>query len=253
MHWNVYPFLYPWEYNIMNRKLLGVVVVSLLLAGCAAGSHFGVPDRAASVPQWVLDAEVAIAKSEASAGARVCPDKIAQAKELAAKAMQTYWACRDAEAQALMAEARKLAADAEACSPPPPVTRNIELSADALFAFNKATLTRQGEATLDKFQQDLRGASVSSIRVIGHTDPLGSDAYNMQLSEQRAHAVAQYLVSRGVPADRIRAEGRGETELKVTPENCAAQGAKTRPALIQCYQPDRRVDVTVTVAAPAGR
>ena len=127
------------------------------------------------------------------------------------------------------------------------------MSADTLFAFNKATLTRQGEAALDKFLQDLRGASVSSIQVIGHTDPLGSDAHNMQLSERRANAVAQYLVSRSVPADRMRAEGRGETELKVTPENCAAQGAKTRPALIQCYQPDRRVDMTVTVAALAAR
>ena len=125
------------------------------------------------------------------------------------------------------------------------------LSADTLFAFNKATLTPQGEAALDKFLQDLRGASVSSMQVIGHTDPLGSDAYNMQLSEKRANRVARYLVSRGVPADRIRAEGRGETELKVTPEECAAQGAKTRPALIQCYQPNRRVDVTVSGAAPA--
>jgi OOP family OmpA-OmpF porin len=237
---------------MINKKLFGLVLISFLsflLAGCATSSHFGVPDRAAHVPQWVLDTEVAIAKAEASAGARVCPDKIAKAKELAAKAMETYWACREAEAKELMAEARKLAADAEVCSAP--VTRKIELSADTLFAFNKATLTPQGEATLDNFVQDLRGASVSSIQVIGHTDPLGSDAYNMQLSEQRANTVAQYLVSRGVPADRIRAEGLGETELKVTPEECAAQGAKTRPALIQCYQPNRRVDVTVTGAAPA--
>jgi outer membrane protein OmpA-like peptidoglycan-associated protein len=240
-----------WSENIMNKKLLGLIVVSLLLAGCATGSHFGVPDRADRVPQWVLDAEAAMARAEASAGARVCPDKIAQAKELAAKAMQTYWACKDLEAQRLMAQALRLAADAEACSAP--VTRHVELSADALFAFNKATLSQQGEAALDKFLQDLHGASVSSIQVIGHTDPLGSDAYNMQLSERRANAVAQYLASRGVPADRIRAEGRGEAELKVTSEECAAQGAKTRPALIQCLQPDRRVDVTVTVAGPAAQ
>jgi outer membrane protein OmpA-like peptidoglycan-associated protein len=237
----------------MNRKLLSVVVVSLLLAGCATGTHFGVPDRAMRVPQWVLDAEAAMARAEASAGARVCPDKIAKAKELAAKAMETYWACRDLAAQRLMHEALQLAAEAEACSAPAPVTQHVELSADALFAFNEAALTRQGEAALDKFLQDLGGASISSMQVIGHTDPLGSDAYNMQLSERRANAVAQYLASRGVPGDRIRAEGRGETELKVTPENCAAQGAKTRPALIQCYQPDRRVDVTVTATAPAAR
>lgn len=53
-----------------------------------------------------------------------------------------------------------------------------------------------------------------------------------------------------MPGDRIRAEGRGEIELKVTPEECAAQGAKTRGALIEYYQPDGRVDVTVTATAP---
>jgi outer membrane protein OmpA-like peptidoglycan-associated protein len=232
----------------MNRKLLSMVVVSLLLAGCATGSHFGVPDRATRVPQWVLDAEADIARAEASPGARICPDKIAKAKELAAKAMEAYWACRDFEAKKLMVQALDLAAAAEACSAP--VTQHIELSADALFAFNKATLTQQGEAALDTLLQDLGGASVSSMEVIGHTDPLGSDAYNMQLSERRANAVAQYLGRHGVPADRIRAEGRGETDLKVTPEECAAQGAKTRRALIECYQPNRRVEVTVTAAAP---
>ena len=231
----------------MNKKLLGLALTSsLLIAGCTATNHFGVPDRAAHVPQWITDYEAIIIRAEASPGARACPDKIAKARELAAKAMELYWACRDAEASALLAEASRLAAEAEACSGP---ARTTELGADALFAFNQATLTRQGEATLNNFAQDLRSTSVSSIQVVGHTDPLGSDAYNLRLSEQRAHSVARYLASQGVPADRIRAEGRGETQLKVTPEECAAQGAKTRPALIQCYQPNRRVEVTVNAAA----
>ena len=119
------------------------------------------------------------------------------------------------------------------------------MAADALFAFNDATLTPRGEATLNHFAQGLRGASVRSIDVVGHTDPIGSDAFNMQLSERRAQSVARYLVSQGVPADRIHTEGRGKTQLKVTPEECAAQGAKTRPALIQCFQPNRRVEVTI--------
>lgn len=236
----------------MNKKLLGLALISpLLIAGCTATNHFGVPDRAAHVPQWITDYEAIIIQAEASPGARACPDKIAKARELAAKAMELYWACRDAEASSLLAEASRLAAEAEACSGT--VTRRTELGADALFAFNKATLTRQGEATLNNLAQGLRSASITSVEVIGHTDPLGSDAYNMRLSEQRANTVARYLASQGVPADRIRAEGRGETQLKVTPEECAAQGAKTRPALIQCYQPNRRVDVTVNAAASGAR
>ncbi len=228
----------------MNKMLLCLALISpLLIAGCTATNHFGVPDRAAHVPQWITDYETIITRAEASPGARACPDKIAKARELAARAMELYWTCRDAEASSLLAEASRLAAEAEACSGP--VTRKAELSADALFAFNSAVLTPQGEATLNNLVQDLRSTSVSSIQVIGHTDPLGSDAYNMRLSEQRANSVARYLASHGVPAERIRAEGRGETELKVTPEECAAQGAKTRPALIQCFQPNRRVDVIV--------
>jgi outer membrane protein OmpA-like peptidoglycan-associated protein len=201
-----------------------------------------VPDRAAHVPQWITDYETVITRAEASPGARACPDKIAKARELAAKAMNLYWACRDAEASALLAEASRLAAEAEACSGP---ARTTVLAADALFAFNEATLTQRGEATLNNFAQGLRDASVNSIQVVGHTDPLGSDAYNQQLSERRANAVARYLASQGVPADRIRAEGRGETQLRVTPEECAAQGARSRSALIQCYQPNRRVEVTI--------
>ncbi|MFO1432263.1 MAG: OmpA family protein [Candidatus Competibacteraceae bacterium] len=137
--------------------------------------------------------------------------------------------------------------------PPPPATRTIELSADALFAFNKAVLSPQGIAQLDKFLQELQGASFSSILVVGHTDPFGTDAYNMQLSQRRADAVMNYMVSRGVPADRIRAEGRGESQLKVTEQECAARGARTKPQFIQCYQPNRRVEVTVTGAAPVSQ
>jgi OOP family OmpA-OmpF porin len=60
-----------------------------------------------------------------------------------------------------------------------------------------------------------------------------------------------YLVSRGVPADRIRTEGRGPNDLKITQQECAARGARTRPQFIQCYQPNRRVEVTVNGVVPA--
>jgi len=143
-----------------------------------------------------------------------------------------------------------------AVTPPPAApaaARTIELSADALFAFNKAVLSPQGMGELDRFLQELQGASFSSILVVGHTDPFGTDGYNLQLSQRRADAVMNYMVSRGVPADRIRAEGRGESQLKVTPEECAARGAKSRAALIACYQPNRRVEVTVTGTAPASQ
>jgi len=143
-----------------------------------------------------------------------------------------------------------------AAAPPPqaaPATRTIELSADTLFAFDKAVLKPEGLAELDRFLQELQGASFSSILVVGHTDPFGTEAHNLQLSKRRADTVMDYLVSRGVPADRLRTEGLGESQLKVTEQECAARGARTRAQFIQCYQPNRRVEVTVTGAAPVSQ
>jgi len=136
---------------------------------------------------------------------------------------------------------------AVASPPPPPPVRHIELSADALFAFDKATLMPRGMEKLDQLVDDLGEVSYDTIVVVGYTDPLGSDAYNQRLSERRATTVAGYLTGHGVHARTIRAEGRGESELKVTPTDCS--GARGRTALIACYQPDRRVEVTVTGAA----
>lgn len=126
---------------------------------------------------------------------------------------------------------------------PAPVTKTYELSADALFAFNKYNLSPTGEGTLNTFASDLGRTNYTDIRVAGHTDPIGSEAFNLALSDRRAGTVRDYLVGKGVPADHITAQGFGKTQLKVTPADCAA--AKSREALIACYQPNRRVDVTV--------
>jgi OOP family OmpA-OmpF porin len=128
---------------------------------------------------------------------------------------------------------------------PAPVktTRSYELSADALFAFNKANLSSQGVSTVNNFASELNQLSYDSVRVAGHTDPIGSVAFNQDLSERRAGTVQSQLVNQGVSADRISAVGYGKSQLKVTPADCAS--AKSRAALIECYQPNRRVEVTV--------
>jgi len=88
------------------------------MAGCAPSSHFGVANKALTAPDQFEETEAAIASAERSEGAKYCPEKIARAKELGKKAAETYWACRTAEAMALLAEARKLAKEAESCRPP---------------------------------------------------------------------------------------------------------------------------------------
>ena len=126
---------------------------------------------------------------------------------------------------------------------PPPQPRRVTFSADALFDFDKATIKPAGMQQLDKFAADLRGTSFDVITVTGHTDRIGSDAYNMALSSRRADAVKGYLVSpAGLPAGKITARGAGENTPITKPADC--KGA--RPAQIVCLQPDRRVEVEVT-------
>ena len=115
----------------MRGKLIFVAcVLFLVMVGCAPTTHFGVADKAATAPDAFGETEAAIASAERSEGAKYCPEKIARAKELGKKAAETYWACRTDEAMALLAEARKLAKEAESCrpaarvTPPPPPPRS---------------------------------------------------------------------------------------------------------------------------------
>ena len=113
-----------------------------------------------------------------------------------------------------------------------------------LFGFNKDTLSPTGVNTVSNFARDLgETTDYTNVRVAGHTDPIGSEAFNQDLSERRANTVANQLVTEGVPSNRISAIGYGESQLKVTEAECA--GAGSRAALIECLQPNRRVEITV--------
>jgi OOP family OmpA-OmpF porin len=133
--------------------------------------------------------------------------------------------------------------------PPPPASRNFELKADGTFAFAKSELTPEGRARIDTTLRELRssGIRLRAISIVGHTDPIGSAQFNQRLSVARANSVRDYLVAQGVPATIIQTEGRGFSDLKVTEADCRAQGkARTRTALIACFEPNRRVDIRAT-------
>jgi len=125
---------------------------------------------------------------------------------------------------------------------PPPIIEQISLSSDVLFEFNKADLRPAGQQKLDEIADRLKGANVQQIAAIGHADRIGSEDYNQQLSEKRAEAVKQYLSQKGVEQNKVRSEGRGESE-PVTGDQC--KGNKPNAKLIACLQPDRRVDIEV--------
>ena len=131
---------------------------------------------------------------------------------------------------------------------PPPASKKVafaaDSSADALFGFGKATVTPAGRQALDKFATDLKGANFEVITVTGHTDRIGSHAYNQKLSALRAETVKAYLVeSAGIPSDKITAKGVDGADPVTKPGEC--KGKKATKKLIACLAPDRRVEIEV--------
>lgn len=129
-------------------------------------------------------------------------------------------------------------------TPPPRVLKRVVIAVDNDFDFDKVSLSASGKRTLDGFARDLRGLNYERITVIGNTDRFGTESYNMKLSERRAVSVRDYLVlSGGVPAGKIVATGAGETDHRTVPSDCVGERASAR--MIECLQPDRRVDIEV--------
>lgn len=118
----------------------------------------------------------------------------------------------------------------------------LSVTSTELFEFDKATLTSEARAKLDKeVVGRAKGfASISLVHIDGHADRLGSHPYNQRLSEKRADAVRAYLVSKGFDASKMETLGSGKTNPV---KSCPAQ--KNRKALIECLAPNRRVVVEV--------
>ena len=116
--------------------------------------------------------------------------------------------------------------------PVAPATEKVSFAADAFFDFDKATLKPEGKAKLDDLTDKVKGITLEVIIAVGHTDSVGSDAYNQKLSEKRAQAVKDYLTSKGTDASRVYVEGKGEKQPVA--DNKTADGrAKNRRVEIE--------------------
>jgi OOP family OmpA-OmpF porin len=107
------------------------------------------------------------------------------------------------------------AAPAPAPAPAPvvvPTSEKVSYSADAFFDFDKAVLKPEGKAALNDLTSKLQGINLEVIIAVGHTDSIGTDGYNQKLSIRRAEAVKAYLLSKGVEANRVYTEGKGEKQ-----------------------------------------
>jgi len=107
---------------------------------------------------------------------------------------------------------RAAPAPAPAPPPPAPAPRTIMTFRGVLFAFNKATLTAAARDTVQRAVAYLKEHPDERIEVQGHTDSIGSVAYNQGLSERRANAVRERLISQGIAANRITTKGFGKSE-----------------------------------------
>jgi OOP family OmpA-OmpF porin len=95
---------------------------------------------------------------------------------------------------------------------PPTVASKVTFAADAFFDFDKSVLKPEGRAKLTDLVEKIRGVNLEVIIAVGHTDSIGSDAYNQRLSVRRAEAVKAFLVSKGIERNRVYTEGKGEKQ-----------------------------------------
>ena len=115
---------------------------------------------------------------------------------------------------------------------PVPVSEKVTFAADAFFDFDKSVLKAEGKAKLDDLVSKMGGINLEVIIAVGHTDSVGSDAYNQKLSVKRSEAVKSYLVGKGVEKNRVYTEGKGEKQPVA--DNKTAEGrAKNRRVEIE--------------------
>ncbi|MFA9500844.1 porin OmpA [Mannheimia sp. E30BD] len=127
---------------------------------------------------------------------------------------------------------------------PEVVTKNFAFSSDVLFDFGKSSLKPAAASSLDAAHAEISNLNLANqaVQVNGYTDRIGSESFNLKLSQRRAETVANYIVSKGTNPANVTAVGYGKAN-PVTGNTCDA--VKGRKALIACLAPDRRVEIQV--------
>ncbi|CAM4020557.1 Lipoprotein PlpD [Bordetella tumbae] len=154
-------------------------------------------------------------------GIRTCQFKILFDSDKVARSF--YWAPQD-------------------CRPVPSAApKKYTLNGDVSFAFGSAVITAAGNSRIAEIAGELRNRqTIDQLEIAGHTDRIGSDASNEDLSQRRADAVRQTLIANGIPAGSMRAVGYGERQPIV---QCDQQN---RSELVACLAPNRRVEINAS-------
>lgn len=101
------------------------------------------------------------------------------------------------------------------------------------FDFDKAVIRPEDYATLDENVETLRTWGDVDVEVAGHTCNIGTDAYNLGLSQRRANAVREYLIGKGIPAERLTAKGYGESRPAFSNDTIEGRAQNRRVELVR--------------------
>lgn len=225
--------------NLDNLRAVGTGLTKDQLYDLLGRPHFR--EGLVGVREWDY-----VFNFRTSGGVTTCQYKVIFDRAYLARSF--HW--QPAGCASMLAAAVAPAPAANAPAPAPAsarAVRQFRLAADALFAFDGADLQPAGRREVARLAEQLQGAQYGRVEVVGHTDRLGSAAYNQRLSERRADAVRAALVAQGIPAARVAASGRGETQPVV---RCSQN---TQDRLVACLAPNRRVDIAVEASADAPR
>lgn len=158
--------------------------------------------------------------------------------------LETSWEHAQSYARSAEDLLKEAIAAINACVAQIPATEKITLSTNALFDFNEANLEPSELWRINRIADKIKLAKkLEEVVLVGHTDRLRSDGHperNQILSEKRANSIKKYLVSKGVPADKIHASGAGSSQPLV---QCSTKPSKDKQII--CLQPNRRVEITI--------
>ena len=198
----------------MNKITKTILLAALVALGSIATT------ASAQVVGYLTDARGGIVKdpfglcwrtgywTPALANAECDPDLVPKSAPAPAKPA----AAAPAKPAAAPAKPAAAAPAKPAAAAPRPTTEKVTLAADALFDFDKAVIKSDAKAKLDDLVAKLKAINLEVIIAIGHTDSVGSAAYNQKLSLKRAEAVKAYIISKGIEPNRVYTEGKGEKQ-----------------------------------------
>lgn len=133
-----------------------------------------------------------------------------------------------------------------------PGTVLVSMESDTLFAFDSAVISAKGKRDLD--QQVIKvmkqHPEIEMVTITGHTDRIGSDAYNKQLTQERADAVRSYIIAQGVSARRMETRGMGSANPVVSCDRVRGEVSGQNKELVDCLRPNRRVEVEIKTQRP---